>query len=135
MPVLKATDSDDPEVVTRAVAILTKITTDDGVAFDALTTVATSDTSHAATAGHIVASWDVRSGNQARMQSKMNRLVQETRIELTEGGLGTAREKADQAHELNVTFELADVGMELLLSDIEFAELRLAARSGDAKAK
>lgn len=133
--ILHATQSNDPEVASCAVRLLTKMATDDDTVFDALSELATADTRQAVTAGHIVGSPGVRASNRARRQEKVDRLVREAQHELNKGKLIAAREIADRARKLSTTFQLADAGEKTTLFKFKFVNVQRAAKSGFPEAK
>jgi len=134
-PILQATQSDDPEVASCAVRILTMKATNDWITFDVLSTMAQSDSPQAMTARHIVGSTEVQSGNQTRMRERVNQFVRQVQIDLKEGDFIAAQEKANQAIKLDKMLRLFAADPKVLLSEDEFAKVELAVKSGDAHAK
>lgn len=133
--VLHATRSDDLEVALRAVRILKKMAADNGILFDALSRMATSDKGTAVIVGRILKSPTVLTGNRARLREKVDGLLREAILELKKGELKTAREKVAELGKINDMFQLGDAGMEFVPRDIEFAKVHLAAEAGNHEAK
>jgi hypothetical protein len=72
MPILRATQSKDPEAASRAVRIVTKMETDDAFAFHVLSKMAAFNTKQSLTARQIIRSPEVQAGKPARIWIQVN---------------------------------------------------------------
>mgnify|MGYP001187655085 CR=1 FL=1 len=79
MPVLRATQSKDPEAASRAVRIVTKMATDDAFVFYVLAKRAALNTKQSLTAKRIIRSPEVQAGKPAGVWTQVGKLADDKR--------------------------------------------------------